>query len=658
MSKLVDIIHKWGNKQVLYDNGGTITVRKKEWVEKGSLEYENVFKRPQTDSVRANMPMKKMYSLTSQAKDWFLELQLRSDKYKFNNMLAVLDPFGEAPLTALVLFTTMMDYRVRATVVGDEEDTSFVCEYPAEKRHRIPLLGLYAGRSTEIIIELLDESGQPCDRRSFPLTTEPLPDDLQDAVRVKRAGRTPCFPNILVSGGSEIRPCVFDREGKIRYYLRTKPNAYGIFPLSKGRFLFMERDICTPSYESPHCVQMYDMDYLGRVGRTYLIKNGAHHDVCERSLEGNLFVPGNSFEGHSEDVILEIDRQSGETVRTMKIGDLLGGEYQDRESWAHINSVFCREKQGALLVSMRNLHSAALFDWEAQELRWILADPGFWEGTSVADRVLRPIGEVPWFYQQNSVAELELGQRGKKDARYIMVFDNHCDGSRGISRFDNDNKSYVSIYEVHEREHTVALYKRFPCPKSKVRSNAVFNPENGHLYAMAGCLANRDGDCAGLVLEYDFDTMEILSEYYVKPGFFRAHKFCPDMLSLSKALVKNTDYIVGELKRPVRLSDEDAGRMDFQAACPVDDADVEYEMQEDILYIKERDHAVNSVYFRGRDGVWSVGFTETCRSADAPEQEKYRIAMWLDSLPADSYAVYIQLGDELQDTQKKITKQV
>lgn len=106
MSKLVDIIHKWGNKQVLYDNGGTITVRKKEWVEKGSLEYENVFKRPHTDSVRANMPMKKMYSLTSQAKDWFLELQLRSDKYKFNNMLAVLDPFGEAPLTALVLFTT------------------------------------------------------------------------------------------------------------------------------------------------------------------------------------------------------------------------------------------------------------------------------------------------------------------------------------------------------------------------------------------------------------------------------------------------------------------------------------------------------------------------------------------------------------------------
>lgn len=573
-------------------------------------------------------------------------------------MLAVINPFGEAPLTALVLFTTMMDYRVRATVAGDEEDTSFVCEYPAEKRHRIPLLGLYAGRSTEVVIELLDENGQPCDRRRFPLTTEPLPDDLQDVVRAKATGQMPGFSNILISGGLKIRPCAFDRKGEIRYYLETKPNAYGIFPLSKGRFLFMERDICTPSYESPHCVQMYDMDYLGRVGRTYLVKNGAHHDICEKSPEGNLFIPGNSFQGHSEDVILEIDRQSGETVRTMKVGDLLDDKFQDMESWAHINSVSYQEKQNTLLVSMRNLHSVALLDWETEEIKWILADPRFWEGSSVSDKVLAPVGDVPWFYQQNSVAELELGQRGEKGARYIMVFDNHWHNNRKVRYFDKDKKSYISIYEIHEKEHTVKLYKRFPCPKSKIRSNAVFDPENGRLYAMAGCLDREIGACAGLILEYDFDTGETINEYYVKPGFFRAHKFCPDMLSLSRALVKNNDYIVGELKRPERLTDEDAARMDFQAIHPVRDADVEYEMQEDILYIKERDHAVSNIYFQGRDGIWSVDFSETRRTMEIFEQEKYCIAVWLDSLPADSYAVYIQLDGELQDTRKKITKQV
>ena len=37
--------------------------------------------------------------------------------------------------------------------------------------------------------------------------------------------------------------------------------------------------------------------------------------------------------------------------------------------------------------------------------------------------------------------------------------------------------------------------------------------------------------------------------------------------------------------------------------------------------------------------------------------EEYSAAIWLDTLPADTYELYIQLGDELQDTGKKITKQ-
>ena len=283
MSRLFDFILKREKKQVFHDNGGTITVREKEWVEKGAAEYESVFKRPQTDSVKTNIQVNKMYSLTSQAKDWFLELQLRSGKYMFNNMLAVVNPFGEAPLTALVLFTTMVDYRVRATVEGDSEDTSFIFEYPAEKRHRIPILGLYPGRSTNIVIELLDENGESCDRRCFPVETEPLPDDLQNVIKAGKSNKkNRNFPNILISGGSDIRPCVFDREGKIRYYLERKPKEYGIFRLSKGRFLFMEEDISVPFYSEPYPVQMYDMDYLGRVGRTYLIKNGAHHTAEER----------------------------------------------------------------------------------------------------------------------------------------------------------------------------------------------------------------------------------------------------------------------------------------------------------------------------------------------------------------------------------------
>lgn len=655
--KQFEISQNARRKEIFHDNGGTITVRPKEWVEKGALEYEEVFKRPQTDSIKTNIRIKKMYSLTSQAKDWFLELQLRSEKYTFNNMLVVVNPFGEAPLTALVLFTTIMDYRVRAAVTGDREDTGFVFEYPAEKRHRVPILGLYPGRSTEVVIELLDENDDVCDSRRFPISTEPLPQDLRDVIVPGKINEKPAFQNILIAGGIDIRPCVFDKEGKIRYYLSRKPKGYGIFPLSKGRFLFMEREISAPSYTNPHSVQMYDMDYLGRVGRTYLVKNGAHHTVEEKTPGGNIITAGNSLEGHSEDLILELDRNSGEIVHKIKLEDLFDGKYQDMMDWAHINSASYDEEQDSMLVSMRNIHSVAKFDWSQDEIQWIMADPRFWEGTAMTDKLLTPVGDVPWFYQQHAVFEVEPEKNPDPGVKYIMVFDNHWHKRRKVKFFDKDKSSYISFYEINEKDKTVKLYKRFPCPKSKIRSNAIFDKDSRRLYAMAGYLVPKIDGNLGVIREYDFDTMEVLSEYYVRPGFFRAHEFRPDMVSLSKTLVKNNDYLGGDLKRPERLEKEITDTLDFGAAGAVSESYIKYRMQEDLLYIHEIDHAIKKVYLRGREETWYVEFSDTYQTMKTFEDADYYIAMWLEGLPVDQYDLYIQVGDELKNTGKKITKQ-
>lgn len=655
--KKLNQIQRAGKKEVLHSGGGTITVRTKEWVQKGAVEYEGMFRRPEADAIRTNIPVEKMYSLTSQAKDWFLERQLRSDKYTFNNMLVVKNPFGEAPLTAIVLFTTIMDYRVRATVVGDLEETSFVFEYPAEKRHRIPILGLYPGRSTEVIIELLDENGEACDSRQFPLTAKGLPEDLQQVITAGKINKKPGFRNILIAGGIDIRPCVFDKEGKIRYYLTRKPKGYGIFPLSKGRFLFMEREISAPSYTNPHSVQMYDMDYLGRVGRTYLVRNGAHHTVEEKEPGGNILTAGNSLEEHSEDLILEIDRVSGEIVHQIKIGDLFDEKYQDMMDWAHINSASYDEEQDSMLVSMRNIHSVAKFDWGKDELKWLMGDPRFWEGTAMEEKLLTPVGDVPWFYQQHAVFEVGLEDNSDSAVRHIMVFDNHWHKRRKVKYFDKDKKSYVSFYEINEEERTIKLVKRFQVPKSKIRSNAIFDKERRRVYSMAGNLVPEIRGNLGVIQEFDYDTMELLSEYYVKPGFFRAHEFCPDMVSLSKALVKISDYVVGDLKRPECLDEEKAERLDFQSAPPVRDAVTDYQMQEDLLYIHEVDHAIKKVYLRGKESVWFVEFADTYQTMKTFEEAQYSIAMWLDVLPEDTYDLYLLFGDELQSTGKKITKQ-
>jgi hypothetical protein len=325
--------------------------------------------------------------------------------------------------------------------------------------------------------------------------------------------------------------------------------------------------------------------------------------------------------------------------------------------WAHINSASYDKEGDTMLVSMRNIHSVAKFDWSTDEIQWLLADPRFWEGTEMEDKLLTPIGDVPWFYQQHAVFEVEPEEK-TPDKKYIMVFDNHWHKRRKVKFFDKDKSSYINFYEINEKEKTVKLYKRFPCPKSKIRSNAVFDKETRRLYAMAGYLVPERDENLGMIREYDFDTMEVLSEYYVKPGFFRAHEFCPDVVSLSKALPKNKEYLGGDLKRPELLDKEEADKLDFRSAEPVSEPSVAYRMQEDLLYIHEVDHAIQKVYLKGRDEVWFVEFSDTYQTMKTFETADYNIAMWLDVLPSDSYDLYVQMDDCLKRTGKKITKHI
>ena len=51
-----------------------------------------------------------------------------------------------------------------------------------------------------------------CDTRTFMLQTEELPEDLKDVVKAKKINKKSAFQNILVAGGIDIRPCVFDLE--------------------------------------------------------------------------------------------------------------------------------------------------------------------------------------------------------------------------------------------------------------------------------------------------------------------------------------------------------------------------------------------------------------------------------------------------------------
>lgn len=637
--------------------GGQVTVYGLSRVIRHSLSLEEEFQREGLSSIRTNIAQERNLSFRSQIRDAYLEKVLRSEEYKFPDMYMARNPFGEAPLTALILFVTEMSCSVHVTVKGDVPETDYSYELPFTKYHRVPILGLYPKRKNMVLIELCDEQGVIIDSRTVPVKTKDLPSDLHNIIEVKKESKDPAFDQIMISGGIDIKTCAFDKKGKIRYFLRRKVKGYGIFPLSNGRFFYMEKEISIPSYSNPQCTESYDMDYLGRVYKTYLTEKGVHHTVEEKQ-DGNILAGSNTMMEHTEDMVIEIDRQTGEIVWSVSMEELFDDTYQDMMDWAHVNSAAYCPKDNTVIVSLRNVHSILSIDYETKKLRWLLSDPEFWKArnSSMVDKLLKPVGDIAWTYQQHAAFELDEDFDGNPDTKHIIVFDNHWAKRRRAESFDNDELTYVSFYTVNEKEGTVSLYRRFPCPKARIRSNGIYVPEKRRVYSMAGSYTTPIGGNAGGVYEFDFDTGEVLGEYGVKPGFFRAYEFAPDMEELAKPLPKDPNYMCGNLKRPRLMPEDESARLKPGESRRVSSSKVKYILEEDLLFVRGVDHDIRKVYFLGEKGNYVVDFDDTYQTMEIFKKTEYFISMQIDKLPSDHYQVYLDLNGELQDTGKYIEK--
>lgn len=642
-------------KLIQLSDGGEVV----EWglglIDSEARRCENLFRREKLGQYNTNIRLKQSYSMKSLSRDYLLERLLRSGKYTFDHMFLIRNPYGEAPLTALALFVLEAPASVRVTTKGDVPETDFVSVLPKKRNHRVPILGLYPDRTTKVLIELLDEQEQVLASHEIPVRSVAVPSNLQGAITVKKLAESPAYDNILINGGVYINTCAFDRQGKIRYFLRRNPRGYGIFPLSDGHFFYMEKNISVPSYSNPQTVQSYDMDYFGRVYRTYLVEKGVHHTV-EEKVGGNILTASSTMLEHTEDRVIEIDRQTGEIVWTLDIWDLFDDTHKDMMDWCHVNSAVYYEKDHSVLISLRNIHAVISVDYDTKKLRWMLSDPKFWEGSSMTEALLQPVGEMRWIYQQHAAYELEENFDGDPDTKHMLVYDNHWAKRRKAKSFDNDPLSYVTIYDINEKEKTVKLYKSFGCPKARIRANGIYVPDKKRVYNMAGSYAKPvDGDEGG-IFEYDFDTGEILSEFGVKPGYFRAYEFAPDVQQLAQPMEVSGEYMCGNIKRPVQLSGEEYRSLASRQSVKVKSKSIDYTLQEDLLFVQCVDHEVERIYFRGEKGCYQTIFDDTYQTMDIFHDMVYEIATQLDQLPPDRYELYLKVKGEICKTGKYIEK--
>ena len=340
-------------------------------------------------------------ALQSYQIDQQIQKELGNQEYTFEKPLIISNPFGNSPLTAVILFQTEESYAVRVTVQGDSDETDVSGEIASETLHRVPVVGLYPDRENKVTIELLDDKGNSVKQTTVTIKTDPLPSSMDQIVKVEESMKPSAYGLIEVSGFGTPYPFAFDTKGYVRWYLSETYASYGYFPLTNGHFIVMESDIMIQTYEKPHAQELYEMDFLGRVYQIYIMENGAHHEVIEKTPGGNLLVLTNSIDEHVEDMVQEIDRDTGEIVKSLDMREIFGDTYVDMMDWAHLNTVSYNEKDDSVLISVRNVHSAIKVNWATNELVWILGNPEFWKGTAYEDKVLQPEGDIIWNYQQH-----------------------------------------------------------------------------------------------------------------------------------------------------------------------------------------------------------------------------------------------------------------
>jgi hypothetical protein len=288
---------------------------------------------------------------------------------------------------------------------------------------------------------------------------------------------------------------------------------------------------------------------------------------------------------------------------------------------------------------MRNVHTVLKINWTTLEVIWVLALPSLWENTFVADKVLKPIGDVYYSFQAHAAYEVKDFNIHKGVYRFYLVFDNHRLNRRPIEGFEEDGHSYINIYAVNEKDGTVRQTKHMQIDMSIVRSNARYDVNSNRIFNMSGCLTREHEDYRGKVEEYDYDTEKVLNTWYIKDDFFSGYSFEWKSDDYCQPLSEQVSgsYYVGEAEQLC------PGSVRWKAANGEIDEDFFSKpfIEENFLYFYTKDHTIDNLLLEGENHVYECDYTKTWQTLRIHAGRSYYCVVSLENLPKDNYQLKV-----------------
>ncbi len=581
--------------------------------------------------------------------DQQITAEAESGAYSFEEPEVIMDPYQMSPLTGVAVFETDQACRVRVTVEGKTKEADVSGITAKTTRHRVPIIGLYPKTENKVRLELLDDEENVIKETELAVQTDGLPEEMDDMVSVVSTSGESAYGLTIISGQRTYYPYAYDVNGDIRWYLNRKTASYGIFELSDGTFIMQDNDGYVPSVTKSFSTVMYEMDYLGRATRMYFAPNGTHHEIIEKEAGGNLLILTGTLEDHVDDEVIELDRETGEIVNSLKMTELFGNSYtQDTIDWAHLNTVSYQPEEDTVLLSPRNLNSAVKVNWTTHEIVWILGDPKIWEGTKYEKYVLTPDEDFMWHYRQHTVYQIDADLDGNPDTVEITMFDNHTPHDGDGKYYDDAPDSYVTVYSVDEKEKTVSLQKKLAVKRANVTSNTVYDAESGHIFGMCGT-TKEDGKKRGMTYEFDYESGELLNQYHINTTFYRANEMHPDYETMSLAMEVPQNYIRGTLRAAVKTTKT------LEEPQQVLENVIEFRQMSGILFAKMQNRQVSQILFKGENASYVYDLSFLKLREEQYLQHTESIPIPLCGMEKGNYEIYCVYQDHYCDTAASVT---
>ena len=440
------------------------------------------------------------------------EKNLKAQGYTLESPNVVLNPYGNSPLTALVMFTTDEETEVEVTIKGKDKNSTFTHTFESAKEHYLPIYGLYANKENEVILKVGEES------KNLKIKTEALPDNmsLPTSVTAKKdkLGNDLYFFTPSSSGYT----VAYDVNGDVRWYL-TNYALWKVDRLENGNLLLStERLVNSPYYMTG----MYEMTLLGKIVKEYSLPGGYHHDYYEMP-NGNFLVASDNFSsGTVEDYIVEMDRNTGEIVKTFDLTKILNKEDGKSENWTqydwfHNNAVWYDEKTNSITLSGRHMDAVINLDYETGKLNWIIGDSTNWS-EEYQKYFFTPVGDdFEWQWSQHAAMITPEG--------YVFILDNGNNKSKIESEYVPASKSYTRgvMYKIDTENMTIEQIWEY----GKERGSSFYSPyisdvdylDKNHYIVHSGGIVSVDGkpsnQPAGLStgeVKLTSDTVELLND--------------------------------------------------------------------------------------------------------------------------------------------------